>query len=134
MFCRSTHHCSNPVTLGWWFVRRKKPNATCSRCLQAPLPLSCLLEEQRSLGLSQLEHFSPVGKSLLARAISRAALPTQLQIHTDAADCSGSGNLCMLTFPSSQGLVMRILFLKDLVFFSPSLEHLKNNIQTKTIL
>lgn len=93
--------------------------------LQASLPLSCLLEEHRSLGLSQLEHFSPAEKSLLALAISGAALPTQLQILTDAADCRGSANLCMLTFPSSWGLVMRILFLKDLVFFSPSLEYLK---------
>lgn len=102
--------------------------------LQATLPLSCLLEERRSLGLSQLECFSPAGKSLLTLAISWTALPTQFQIHMDTgrpqrlceplhADISILLGPCDANpFPQGLGLLF------------PFLGAFKKYIQTKTVL
>lgn len=98
--------------------------------LQASHPLSCLLEEQRSLRLSPLE----TGKSLLTLAISWTALPTQFQIHMDTgrpqrlceplhADISILLGPCDANpFPQGLGLLF------------PFLGAFKKYIQTKTIL
>lgn len=140
VFCWSTHHYSSPVALGWFF-RWKDPNATCSRCLpgqphlQTAPPSSFLLEEQRSLGLSQsLEHLLRREKPTYFGNLLDCPLHPTPNPHGYGQTAAVLPTSATPTCPSSRGLEMRFFFLKDLLFFSPSLEHFKKYTQTKTIL